>query len=191
MNRNDKMYHRNAVHLLPVLSFNCSTGLLFKTRWETSPKKLEPLPNNSPNFFCKNRTTLLAMAGAREQVRWRDPVSYGPHASPKKSPKESRELKLQHRSRQKWWSYARNNSQTKQLDRKVTYEHNTNEIFFLKKQNKVRIPLIASCFLCRSSFFIPFFFPSNVMFFRVIAHSLVSMGLFHLYNNGFCFSFSL
>jgi hypothetical protein len=59
----------------------------------------------------------------------------------KKSPKESRELKLQHRSRQKWWSYARNNSQTKQLDRKVTYEHNTNEIFFKRNKTRSEFPL--------------------------------------------------
>lgn len=77
------------------------------------------------------------------------------------------------------------------LTEKLHTNRTQTRFFFKKKQNKVRIPLIASCFLCRSSFFIPFFFPSNVMFFRVIAHSLVSMGLFHLYNNGFCFSFSL
>jgi hypothetical protein len=102
MNRNDKMYHRNAVHLLPVFSFNYSTGLLFKTRWETSLKKLEPLPNNSPNFFVKI---------GQPSWRWLEPENklddeiqfhMALTQAQKKSPKESRELKLQHRSRQKW-----------------------------------------------------------------------------------------
>lgn len=142
-------------------------------------QKTRTTPKQFPQFFCKNRTTLLAMAGAREQVRWRDPVSYGPHASPKKEPKkrvESLSFSI---------AAVKNGEATHAITPKQSnlteklHTNTTQTRFFLKETKQGQnSPYSKLLFMSSSlSFVIPFFFSSLQMLWVV----LLELSLIHLY----------